>query len=102
VKLIVASIYNDSVRSYSAGFVEGSLTALPLYQMFLNTNPSNGESIRFLHSKETSTNLLCGSLGVNSAVIVFLQQNEAYVMQQIAQNPESNFWFQVKHIHFLL
>lgn len=64
----------DAQGSYAAGYLEGQLTALPLYQLYVNTQPATG---------------------VDDLVLAWLADNDAWMYQQISSNPNDPYWNQV-------
>eukprot|EP00455_Lapot_gusevi_P032362 TRINITY_DN3529_c0_g1_i3.p1 TRINITY_DN3529_c0_g1~~TRINITY_DN3529_c0_g1_i3.p1 ORF type:complete len:535 (-),score=171.08 TRINITY_DN3529_c0_g1_i3:144-1748(-) len=66
--------FADNMQARAGGYLEGYMTAERIYQQYLNTFPSGGLPVK---------------------VVEFLQQNQLYLSQQIMQNPNDPYWYQI-------
>ena len=74
----------DDEMAYAAGYAEGLLTAELIYMSYMNSfnnEPYCGHQSQY-----------CDKLRD------FLAKNQQYMAQEMARNPESQFWHQV-HVH---
>ena len=75
----------DDEMAYAAGYAEGLLTAELIYMSYMNSFKNK---------------VYCGQQSQYcDRLRDFLAKNQQYMAQEIARNPESQFWHQVQCAH---
>ena len=79
-----AAATTDDEMAYAAGYAEGLQTAELIYMSYMNS---------------FGNKLYCGQQSQYcDRLRDFLDKNQQYMAQEIARNPDSQFWHQV-HVH---